>query len=124
MIIMSSRHLCMCDASYNMLIKSIPKSMILIYHSLLSLFTSLNAACPFGSFKASQGDQQCLQCPINSRTTNEGATNCVCRSGYYRADSDPLQMPCTSMSFSYAILCHLWCFFENQTGFDVVHTNI
>uniref|UniRef100_A0A8C1U2H5 receptor protein-tyrosine kinase n=1 Tax=Cyprinus carpio TaxID=7962 RepID=A0A8C1U2H5_CYPCA len=54
-------------------------------------------ACPFGSFKASQGDQQCLQCPINSRTTSEGATNCVCRSGYYRADSDPLQMPCTTV---------------------------
>uniref|UniRef100_A0A8C1L2C1 receptor protein-tyrosine kinase n=1 Tax=Cyprinus carpio TaxID=7962 RepID=A0A8C1L2C1_CYPCA len=54
-------------------------------------------ACPSGSFKASQGDQQCLQCPINSRTTNEGATNCVCRSGYYHADSDPLQMPCTTV---------------------------
>ncbi|XP_016340208.1 ephrin type-B receptor 2-like isoform X1 [Sinocyclocheilus anshuiensis] len=54
-------------------------------------------ACPSGSFKASQGDQQCLQCPINSRTTSEGATNCVCRSGYYRADSDPLQMPCTTV---------------------------
>uniref|UniRef100_A0A8C1CRQ4 receptor protein-tyrosine kinase n=2 Tax=Cyprinus carpio TaxID=7962 RepID=A0A8C1CRQ4_CYPCA len=65
-------------------------------------------ACPFGSFKASQGDQQCLQCPINSRTTSEGATNCVCRSGYYRADSDPLQMPCTSMSFSYTSLRLEW----------------
>uniref|UniRef100_A0A8C1D9L2 receptor protein-tyrosine kinase n=1 Tax=Cyprinus carpio carpio TaxID=630221 RepID=A0A8C1D9L2_CYPCA len=54
-------------------------------------------ACPSGSFKASQGDQQCLQCPINSRTTNEGATNCVCRSGYYHADSDHLQMPCTTV---------------------------
>uniref|UniRef100_A0A672LR87 receptor protein-tyrosine kinase n=1 Tax=Sinocyclocheilus grahami TaxID=75366 RepID=A0A672LR87_SINGR len=54
-------------------------------------------ACLSGSFKASQGDQQCLQCPINSRTTSEGATNCVCRSGYYRADSDPLQMPCTTV---------------------------
>ncbi|XP_055044085.2 ephrin type-B receptor 2 isoform X2 [Misgurnus anguillicaudatus] len=54
-------------------------------------------ACPFGFFKASQGDQECLQCPINSRTTNEGATSCVCRSGYYRTDSDPLQMPCTTV---------------------------
>lgn len=34
---------------------------------------------------------------MNSRTTNEGATNCVCRSGYYRTDADPQQMPCTSM---------------------------
>uniref|UniRef100_A0A8B9JQS1 receptor protein-tyrosine kinase n=1 Tax=Astyanax mexicanus TaxID=7994 RepID=A0A8B9JQS1_ASTMX len=54
-------------------------------------------ACPSGFFKPSQGDQQCLQCPMNSRTTNEGATNCVCRNGYYRTDSDPVQMPCTTV---------------------------
>ncbi|KAK1801788.1 hypothetical protein P4O66_022431 [Electrophorus voltai] len=53
-------------------------------------------ACSSGFFKASQGDQQCLQCPINSRTTTEGATNCVCRNSYYRTDSDPVQMPCTT----------------------------
>lgn len=53
-------------------------------------------ACSSGFFKAAQGDHTCLQCPINSRTTNEGATNCVCRNGYYRTDSDPPQMPCTS----------------------------
>ncbi|XP_035378299.1 ephrin type-B receptor 2 isoform X2 [Electrophorus electricus] len=54
-------------------------------------------ACSSGFFKASQGDQQCLQCPINSRTTTEGATNCVCRNSYYRTDSDPVQMPCTTV---------------------------
>ncbi|XP_076848073.1 ephrin type-B receptor 2 [Brachyhypopomus gauderio] len=54
-------------------------------------------ACSSGFFKPSQGDQQCLQCPINSRTTTEGATNCVCRIGYYRTDSDPVQMPCTTV---------------------------
>ncbi|XP_035239183.1 ephrin type-B receptor 2-like isoform X3 [Anguilla anguilla] len=54
-------------------------------------------ACPSGFFKPSQGDQPCLQCPINSRTTNEGATSCVCRTGYYRTDSDPFQMPCTTI---------------------------
>lgn len=48
-----------------------------------------------------------MQCPINSRTTSEGAMNCICRNGYYRTDSDPLQMPCTSMfSFSNAV-CEL-----------------
>ncbi|KAA8591287.1 hypothetical protein FQN60_002230 [Etheostoma spectabile] len=31
------------------------------------------------------------------RTTSEGATNCVCRNSYYRADSDPPQMPCTTV---------------------------
>uniref|UniRef100_A0A672T6Z9 receptor protein-tyrosine kinase n=1 Tax=Sinocyclocheilus grahami TaxID=75366 RepID=A0A672T6Z9_SINGR len=55
-------------------------------------------ACPSGFFKTAQGDEKCLQCPINSRTTNNGATNCVCRNGYYRTDSDPLEMPCTTVS--------------------------
>lgn len=54
--------------------------------------------CPSGTFKANQGDEACTHCPINSRTTSEGATNCVCRNGYYRADLDPLDMPCTSTS--------------------------
>ncbi|XP_045065335.1 ephrin type-B receptor 2-like isoform X4 [Coregonus clupeaformis] len=54
-------------------------------------------ACGSGFFKSSQGDHLCLQCPINSRTTNEGATNCVCRNGYYRTDSDPPQIPCTTI---------------------------
>eukprot|EP00064_Thunnus_orientalis_P006920 superscaffoldBa00000744_g6939 len=54
-------------------------------------------ACPSGFFKPTQGDEPCMQCPINSRTTSEGAINCVCRNGYYRTDSDPLQMPCTTV---------------------------
>ncbi|KAM6924706.1 ephrin type-B receptor 2-like isoform 3-T3 [Xenentodon cancila] len=54
-------------------------------------------ACMSGFFKSAQGEHQCLQCPINSRTTGEGATNCVCRNGYYRTDSDPPQMPCTTV---------------------------
>ncbi|KAM9176184.1 ephrin type-B receptor 2 isoform 3-T3 [Mergus octosetaceus] len=53
--------------------------------------------CPSGTFKASQGDEGCIHCPINSRTTSEGATNCVCRNGYYRADADPVDMPCTTI---------------------------
>ncbi|NWI13298.1 EPHB2 protein, partial [Crypturellus soui] len=53
--------------------------------------------CPSGTFKASQGDEGCAHCPINSRTTSEGATNCVCRNGYYRADADPVDMPCTTI---------------------------
>lgn len=54
-------------------------------------------ACVTGFFKAAQGDHKCLQCPINSRTTSEGATNCVCRNGYYRTESDTPQMPCTTV---------------------------
>uniref|UniRef100_A0A3B4VBM5 receptor protein-tyrosine kinase n=1 Tax=Seriola dumerili TaxID=41447 RepID=A0A3B4VBM5_SERDU len=58
---------------------------------------TLCRACVSGFFKAAQGDHKCLQCPINSRTTSDGATNCVCRNSYYRTDSDPLQMPCTTV---------------------------
>lgn len=61
-----------------------------------SVFKLCPLACPSGSFKPTQGDEPCMQCPINSRTTSEGAMNCICRNGYYRTDSDPLQMPCTS----------------------------
>ncbi len=64
--------------------------------SFLITFSIFVSACPSGFFKTVQGDEKCLQCPINSRTTNNGATNCVCRNGYYRTDSDPLEMPCTS----------------------------
>nr|XP_033778220.1 ephrin type-B receptor 2 isoform X5 [Geotrypetes seraphini] len=53
--------------------------------------------CPTGTFKPKLGDDSCIHCPINSRTTSEGATNCVCRSGFYRADSDPMEMPCTTI---------------------------
>ncbi|KAJ7421312.1 hypothetical protein BTVI_18753 [Pitangus sulphuratus] len=56
-----------------------------------------DVGCPSGTFKASQGDEGCVHCPINSRTTSEGATNCVCRNGYYRADADPVDMPCTTI---------------------------
>uniref|UniRef100_A0A3P9LNZ3 receptor protein-tyrosine kinase n=1 Tax=Oryzias latipes TaxID=8090 RepID=A0A3P9LNZ3_ORYLA len=54
-------------------------------------------ACLSGFFKSAQGDDRCRQCPINSRTIHEGATNCICRNSYYRTDSDPPQMPCTTI---------------------------
>ncbi|XP_032903828.1 ephrin type-B receptor 2 isoform X1 [Amblyraja radiata] len=53
-------------------------------------------ACPSGSFKPLLGDDVCLNCPVNSRTSSKGSTNCVCRNGYYRSDSDPHDMPCTT----------------------------
>lgn len=67
-----------------------------VFVLFLIICLSFISACPSGFFKPTQGDEPCLQCPINSRTTSEGAMNCVCRNGYYRTDSDPLQMPCTS----------------------------
>ncbi|XP_051554241.1 ephrin type-B receptor 1-B-like [Myxocyprinus asiaticus] len=54
-------------------------------------------ACPPGTFKSSQGTGMCLQCPPNSRSTSEAATICVCRNGYYRADGEQPDMPCTSV---------------------------
>ncbi|KAG8002384.1 Ephrin type-B receptor 2 [Nibea albiflora] len=62
-----------------------------------SLVAARGVSCVSGFFKAAQGDHKCLQCPINSRTTSERATNCVCRNGYYRTDSDPPKMPCTTV---------------------------
>ncbi|KAK3513200.1 hypothetical protein QTP70_009757 [Hemibagrus guttatus] len=54
-------------------------------------------ACPPGTFKSMQGTGLCLQCPPNSRSTSEASTICVCRNGYYRADGDLPDMPCTSI---------------------------
>ncbi|KAK3534620.1 hypothetical protein QTP86_016769 [Hemibagrus guttatus] len=57
-------------------------------------------ACPPGTFKSMQGTGLCLQCPPNSRSTSEASTICVCRNGYYRADGDLPDMPCTSVPSS------------------------
>ncbi|XP_053245822.1 ephrin type-B receptor 1 isoform X3 [Podarcis raffonei] len=54
-------------------------------------------ACTAGMFKANQGAGTCTQCPSNSRSTSEAAHICTCRNGYYRADFDPSEVPCTSV---------------------------
>lgn len=54
------------------------------------------AACPAGTFKASQGAGVCTPCPSNSRSTAEASPVCTCRNGYYRADFDPPAAACTS----------------------------
>lgn len=73
-----------------------------------SFSLSVSLACPPGTFKSSQGTGLCLQCPSNSRSTSEAATICVCRNGYYRADGEKPDMPCTSesLSSSYYCYCH------------------
>nr|XP_013795264.1 PREDICTED: ephrin type-B receptor 1-like [Apteryx mantelli mantelli] len=55
------------------------------------------AACPAGTFKASQGAGTCAQCPANSRSTAEASPVCTCRNGYYRADFDLPAAACTSV---------------------------
>ncbi|XP_055021630.1 ephrin type-B receptor 2 isoform X1 [Boleophthalmus pectinirostris] len=54
-------------------------------------------ACPSGSFKAAQGDHSCVPCPLHSRTTNQAATTCLCRSGYYRTDAEGPGTRCTTI---------------------------
>lgn len=62
-------------------------------HNLSAL---LFAACPAGTFKASQGAGLCAPCPPNSRSSAEASPLCACRNGYYRADLDPPAAACTS----------------------------
>ncbi|KAG7276506.1 hypothetical protein CRUP_021286 [Coryphaenoides rupestris] len=40
---------------------------------------------------ATQGGHECLPCPVNSRTTNTGATTCVCRNGQTIRTPSPTQ---------------------------------
>ncbi|XP_066454188.1 ephrin type-B receptor 1 isoform X1 [Eleutherodactylus coqui] len=54
-------------------------------------------ACPAGMFKSNQGLGICAPCPTNSRSTAEASPICVCRNGYYRADTDPPEVMCTSV---------------------------
>nr|NP_001084070.1 ephrin type-B receptor 1-A precursor [Xenopus laevis]Q91571.1 RecName: Full=Ephrin type-B receptor 1-A; AltName: Full=Tyrosine-protein kinase receptor XEK; Flags: Precursor [Xenopus laevis]AAA74888.1 receptor tyrosine kinase [Xenopus laevis] len=54
-------------------------------------------ACPAAMFKANQGMGICAQCPANSRSTSEASPICICRNGYYRADFDTPEAPCTSV---------------------------
>uniref|UniRef100_A0A8C2TRY0 Ephrin type-B receptor 3 n=1 Tax=Coturnix japonica TaxID=93934 RepID=A0A8C2TRY0_COTJA len=54
-------------------------------------------ACGPGMFKSKQGEGPCSPCPPNSRTTAGAATVCICRSGFFRADTDPADSACTSV---------------------------
>ncbi|XP_063756523.1 ephrin type-B receptor 4b-like isoform X3 [Eleginops maclovinus] len=52
-------------------------------------------ACPVVQFKAGSGPEGCSPCPANSNTLIPGSAYCLCHHGYYRADSDPPNAPCT-----------------------------
>ncbi|XP_061549717.1 ephrin type-B receptor 3 [Phycodurus eques] len=53
--------------------------------------------CIPGTFKSKFGDGSCVACPANSRTGARGASVCPCQSGFYRADSDPPDIACTTI---------------------------
>ncbi|XP_077472464.1 ephrin type-B receptor 3 isoform X3 [Stigmatopora argus] len=54
-------------------------------------------ACIPGTFKSKFGDGACAACPANSRAGARGANVCPCHSGFYRADSDPPDVACTTV---------------------------
>uniref|UniRef100_A0AAR2IVR1 Ephrin type-B receptor 3 n=1 Tax=Pygocentrus nattereri TaxID=42514 RepID=A0AAR2IVR1_PYGNA len=54
-------------------------------------------ACSPGTFKSKQGDGFCSPCPPNSRTSSAASSICSCRTGYYRADTDPPDTACTTV---------------------------
>ncbi|XP_053709163.1 ephrin type-B receptor 3-like isoform X6 [Synchiropus splendidus] len=54
-------------------------------------------ACGPGTFKFKQGDGFCVPCPANSRASSGAASICSCRNGYYRADADSPESPCTTV---------------------------
>ncbi|KAK5618738.1 Ephrin type-B receptor 3 [Crenichthys baileyi] len=54
-------------------------------------------ACIPGTFKSKFGEGTCAPCPSNSRTSSRGANICPCQNGFYRADSDPPDSPCTTI---------------------------
>uniref|UniRef100_A0A6I8RVB8 receptor protein-tyrosine kinase n=1 Tax=Xenopus tropicalis TaxID=8364 RepID=A0A6I8RVB8_XENTR len=55
-------------------------------------------ACPMGFFKSSPQSLMCSKCPPHSYTNEEGSTFCVCEDRYYRRESDPYTMSCTTPS--------------------------
>ncbi|MGH0116858.1 UNVERIFIED_CONTAM: hypothetical protein FKN15_019247, partial [Acipenser sinensis] len=52
-------------------------------------------ACRIGYYKPANRSEGCRQCPPNSKTEAEGAESCQCMMGYFRLDSDPVELGCT-----------------------------
>lgn len=61
--------------------------------------------CRPGFFKASPHSQSCSKCPPHSYTHEEASTSCVCEKDYFRRDSDPPTMACTSKeTYEYLVM--------------------
>ncbi|XP_027004510.1 ephrin type-B receptor 3 isoform X1 [Tachysurus fulvidraco] len=54
-------------------------------------------ACTPGSFKSKQGEGFCIPCPPFSRAMSGASGVCPCQNGYYRADGDSPDSPCTTI---------------------------
>ncbi|KAM6075681.1 ephrin type-A receptor 5 isoform 8-T8 [Chlamydotis macqueenii] len=54
--------------------------------------------CRPGFFKASAHSPSCSKCPPHSYTLDEASTSCLCEEHYFRKESDPPTMACTTPS--------------------------
>ncbi|XP_037752514.1 ephrin type-A receptor 5 isoform X11 [Chelonia mydas] len=54
--------------------------------------------CRPGFFKASPQSPSCSKCPPHSYTREEASTSCLCEEHYFRRESDPPTMACTTPS--------------------------
>ncbi|XP_025071704.1 ephrin type-A receptor 5 isoform X13 [Alligator sinensis] len=54
--------------------------------------------CRPGFFKASPHSPSCSKCPPHSYTLEEASTSCLCEEHYFRRESDPPTMACTTPS--------------------------
>nr|XP_042712222.1 ephrin type-A receptor 5 isoform X16 [Chrysemys picta bellii] len=54
--------------------------------------------CRPGFFKASPQSPSCSKCPPHSYTHEEASTSCLCEEHYFRRESDPPTMACTTPS--------------------------
>ncbi len=64
------------------------------YNQMFSPSSSI--ACRSGFYKASAMDAYCVKCPPHSYSHQDKASECVCERGFYRAETDPRSMACTS----------------------------
>lgn len=51
--------------------------------------------CPVGYYKSDRGNASCQKCPPNSEATRSGSLHCTCRPGYFRAENESADRPCT-----------------------------
>lgn len=62
-----------------------------------------SAVCKPGFYRSALQTHSCSKCPPHSFTRVEASTACQCEAGYYRRDSDPANMACTSKTLPYAL---------------------
>lgn len=56
----------------------------------------ISAVCKPGFYRSALQTKSCSKCPPRSFTKVEASTSCQCEAGYYRIESDPANMACTS----------------------------